>query len=217
MSSQKSILLRHLPEIYHDSDDLRAVLSAFDRVLFGFDGTDSGSPPGLEQKIARIPALFDPKPGQVGAGNRTPTEFLIWLADWVALEGIQAMPEEQLRHLIARIVPLYAIRGTRQYLIEILSLFFPEIAATVSDQSLPSLKIGESRVGIGTRLGGDIPFLFYVRIRIPKPMHATDIDGLKKRIGEVIDSAKPAHTFYRLECVFEDRDRQDEGFFDADG
>jgi phage tail-like protein len=202
MSNQANILLRNLPEIFQDSEDLRTLLTAFEDVLFGTEQ-------GLEQKIANIPNLFNPKPGRATSGtfDRTPVEFLPWLAQWVALEHLYVMPEEQYRKLIAKIVPLYALRGTKKYLKEILALFFPEIEVTISDEALPSMKVGESRVGKDTRLGGDIPFYFYVKLQFPGHSNAhsnSQDDSLLERICSVIDSAKPAYTAYQLECVFED-------------
>ncbi|MFZ2168868.1 MAG: phage tail protein [Methylococcaceae bacterium] len=209
MSNESDILLRHLPEIYHDSEDLRLLLSAFDDVLFG---TENNNPenPGLEKIIANIPNLFSPKPGHLLANpfERTPGDFLPWLAEWVALEHLQVMPEEQYRNVIARIVPLYALRGTKKYLEAILELFFPAIKVTINDQELPSMTVGQSRIGKETRLGGDIPFYFFVKVLFPNQSNAhvnLQNDRLLESICTVIDSAKPAYTAYQLECVFEER------------
>lgn len=211
MSKQANILLRHLPEVYQDSEDLRMLLTAFDDVLFGAENQHPEDH-GLEQIIANLPNLFNPKPGQATSGtfDRTPGEFLPWLAEWVSLEHLPVKPEEQYRKLIAKIVPLYALRGTKKYLAEILALFFPEIEVTISDEALPSMKVGESRIGKETRLGGDIPFYFYVRLQFPgqSNTHSNPHDDrLLERICSVIDSAKPAYTAYQLECVFEDSDK----------
>ena len=211
MSKEDNILLRHLPEIYHDSEDLRLLLTAFDDVLFGTENHDPENQ-GLERIIANIPNLFNPKPGQALASpfDRTPGDFLPWLAEWVALEHLGAMPEEQYRNAIARIVPLYALRGTKKYLLEILALFFPEIEVVINDEALPSMTIGQSRIGKETRLGGDIPFYFFVKLLFPNQSNAhanSQNDRLLERICMVIDSAKPAHTAYQLECVFEENDK----------
>ena len=217
MSKEANILLRHLPEIYHDSEDLRLLLSAFEDVLFGTENNDPENQ-GLERIIANIPNLFNPKPklkpkpGQAPATlfDRTPGDFLQWLAEWVALEHLQAMPEEQYRNIIAKIVPLYASRGTKKYLEAILELFFPEIKVTINDEALPSMTVGQSRIGKGTRLGGDIPFYFYVELLFPNQSNTyenSQQDDLLKKICSVIDSAKPAYTAYQAECVFEERNK----------
>lgn len=206
MSNESDILLRHLPEIYHDSEDLRVLLAAFDEVLFGSANCRPENQ-GLEWMIARIPHFFNPKPGQTDAGtfDRTPGDFLPWLAQWVALEHCHVMPEERFRNIIAHIVPLYGLRGTKQYLLEILKLFFPEIEVTINDEALPAMTVGQSRIGKDTRLGGDIPFYFYVKLQLPNQSYANENwqeDDLLKIICSIIDSAKPAHTAYQLEYMF---------------
>jgi phage tail-like protein len=209
MTNETDTLLRHLPEVYHDSQDLRRLLTAFEEVLLGTKNSDYE---GLEQIIANIPNLFDPDPGVVPSKSilaRTPGNFLPWLAEWVALGQFQEFPradeadeevEEQCRRFIARIVPLYAIRGTKSYLNEILAMFFPEIQVEINDEALPTMKVGYSRIGKDTRLGGDIPFYFYVKLVFQA--QESEQPQLLERIRSVIDLAKPAHTMYQVECVF---------------
>lgn len=213
MTNEIDALLRHLPEIYHDSQDLRILLTAFEEVLFGAENSDYQ---GLEQIIANIPNLFNPAPGAVPSKSmltRTPGKFLPWLAQWVALGQLQELPrteeddeevEEQCRKLIARIVPLYSIRGTKRYLSEILGVFFPKIDVEINDEALPSMKVGYSSIGKDTRLGGDIPFCFYVKLLFSA--QESQQPQLLERMRAVIDLAKPAHTAYQLECVFERRE-----------
>jgi len=206
MSNETDILLRHLPVVYHDSEDLRTLLTAFEEVLLGTQNSDYE---GLEQIIANIPNLFDPDPEVVLTKSilaRTPGNFLPWLAEWVALGQLQELPrteeedeevEKQCRKLIARIVPLYAIRGTKNYLKEILDMFFPEIQVEITDEALPSMKVGYSYIGMDTRLGGDIPFYFYVKLLFPTK--ESERPQLLERMRSVIDLAKPAHAMYQLE------------------
>jgi phage tail-like protein len=195
-----------LPEVYHDSQNLQTLLTAFEEVLLGTKNSDYQ---GLEQIIANIPNLFDPYPGVVPSNSilaRTPGNFLPWLAEWVALGQFQELPraeeadeevEEQCRKLIARIVPLYAIRGTKIYLKEILAMFFPGIEMEINDEALPTMKVGYSSIGMDTRLGGDIPFYFYVKLLFPNKESVQP--QLLEKICSVIDLAKPAHTMYQLE------------------
>jgi phage tail-like protein len=215
MTNETDTLLRHLPEVFHDSQDLRTLLTAFEEVLLG---TKNNNYEGLEQIIANIPNLFDPDPKVVLSNSilaRTPSNFLPWLAEWVALGKLQELPraeeedeevEKQYRKLIARIVPLYAIRGTKSYLKEILGMFFPEIKVDINDQALPSMKVGYSSIGKDTRLGGDIPFYFYVKLLFPA--QESEQPQLLDRIRSVIDLAKPAHTMYQVECVFDGQEEK---------
>src|SRR5260221_12180485 len=115
-------LLGHLPAIYHTSEDLRVVLAVLETVLWGTEEKElggerrqqllDGSRP-LADAIASISSLFD--------AFHTPKEFLPWLAQWVALTDLRGLPEERQRQLLATIVPLYAKRGTKSYLEELLN------------------------------------------------------------------------------------------------
>jgi phage tail-like protein len=202
-------LLQHLPAIYHAWEDLRKLLAQLEGVLFGDDGSE-----GLEQKIAKIPSLFNPDPHPVISAKfrlpPTPREFLPWLAGWVAVGQYQGMTEEQLRKLIARIVPLYGQRGTKIYLESMLQFFIPEDAnIDINDQELEGLKLGSSRVGLDSWLGSDRPFWFQVRIRsragTADPEERERLkEGFEATARSVIDLAKPAHTAYQLEWEFED-------------
>lgn len=197
-------LLEHLPAIYHSSEQLRHLLSFFEEVLFGpgKNGFKEFSE-GLEQTIANIPSLFNP--------DSTRREFLPWLAQWVALGQYQGLPEKKLRALMARIVPLYGQRGTKRYLTNMLQFFIPENATiTINDQELPSLIVGISKVGLDSRLGGDMPFWFLVKIRSRvSTTNPEEREKLRKEFEKsarsVIDLAKPAHTTYQLAWEFEDR------------
>jgi phage tail-like protein len=203
MTNGAEVLLRHLPEVFHSSEDLQILLAAFGEVLFGAENSNHE---GLEQIINNIPNLFDPDPGQMVSEStlvRTPHRFLPWLSEWVALGQLQNVPEEECRKLISRIVPLYSSRGTKRYLEKILELFFPdEIQASINDKELPSMKIGQSRIGKETRLGGDIPFSFFVELRFKTKMdeQSQQHKQFLERVRSVIDLAKPAHTAYQLEC-----------------
>lgn len=222
MTNEADTLLGHLPEVYHDSQDLQILLTAFEEVLLGTKNSDYE---GLEEIIANIPNLFDPDPGVVLSKSilsRTPSNFLPWLSQWVALGQLQDLPrtevydeevEEQCRKLIARIVPLYAIRGTKSYLKEILGMFFPDIKVVeINDEVLPSMRVGYSSIGTDTRLGGDIPFYFYVKLLFPT-QDKSEQPKLLKRIRSVIDLAKPAHTTYQLERVFGEQEEENPMLF----
>ncbi|HZI47361.1 MAG TPA: phage tail protein I, partial [Pyrinomonadaceae bacterium] len=69
----------------------------------------------LETKIARLPALFDPR--------ATPKEFVRWLATWLGLDLDDRWDEQQKRRLIATAFERYGRRGTVAGLRESLQLF----------------------------------------------------------------------------------------------
>jgi phage tail-like protein len=69
----------------------------------------------LENKIARLPALFDPR--------AAPKEILPWLATWLGLDLDDRWDEETQRRLIATAFERYGRRGTVAGLRESLQLF----------------------------------------------------------------------------------------------
>jgi phage tail-like protein len=156
--------------------------------------------PALERKIARIHTYFDPL--------LTPGEFLPWLGQWVALSHELGLTEKQQRRLVGTVVPLYAWRGTKRYLIELLKFYLPPGAdARVDDQEFSGFKIGVAQLGMDTWLERDRPFWFKVTIRVPSS--GTDAhrgpqwqEESQKLVRRVIELAKPAHTVYDLDWAW---------------
>jgi phage tail-like protein len=192
-------LLSHLPAIYHrrECEDLHNLLSVLEGVLFG------PGPKGLEHKIANIAALFD-------VYNETLEEdFVHWLGQWVAFTHVDGLTLQQQRKLIANLVPLYAKRGTKEYLAEILKFFTPVNSIICIRDQLQGLLVGSARIGSDSVLERDRPFWFKVRICAPHPgVYEEERTRLKKewkdRARRTIDLAKPVHTMYQLEWEFED-------------
>ena len=189
-------LLGQLPGVYHSSEDLRTLLSALEIILF------EPNEQALESQIAGIARLF--------SAMESPDEFLPWLAQWVALSHRMGLPLEQQRRLVGRIVPLYAWRGTKRYLTELLKFYLPTGAEVrVEDQEFTGFKIGMAKVGLDTWLERDRPFWFKVTIRVPSSgTHAERSpqwqDEWQKRIRQVVELAKPAHTMYDLDWALAD-------------
>ena len=189
-------LLGQLPSVYHSSEDLRTLLSTLETILF------EPNKQALESQIAGIARLF--------SAMEAPDEFLPWLAQWVALSHRMGLPLEQQRRLVGRIVPLYAWRGTKRYLTELLKLYLPTGAEVrVEDQEFNGFKIGMAKVGLDTWLERDRPFWFKVTIRVPSSgTHAERgpqwQDEWQKRIRQVVELAKPAHTTYDLDWSLAD-------------
>lgn len=234
MPNSPGPLLNHLPAIYHTSEDLRTVLSVFEAVLFGTDGEGPsgqrrwqfGDESGLDEQlcgeefegeerrqqsidesrplgntIANIASLFD--------ALKTPKEFVPWLAQWVALTHLDGLTEERQRQLLAEIVPLYAKRGTKKYLEQLLAFFTPENARVeIMDQGLQGFVVGTAKLGLDSRLERDRPFWFQVTISVPasrdEPEKRKEFRAQwEQGVRQVIDLAKPAHTLYELHWQFE--------------
>jgi phage tail-like protein len=211
MPTSPGPLLNYLPAIYHPSEELGRLLAVFEAVLFGPDEN------GLRQerrrrslseilplvdRIATIASLFD--------AYETPRELLPWLAQWVALSHLSGLTEERQRQLLAEIVPLYAQRGTKKYLEQLLEFFKPEnTTISIEDQELHGLVVGTAKIGLDSRLERDRPFWFKVQIHTSVSVGNPDeLRALRtqweERIRRVIDLAKPAHTLYELDWLFEE-------------
>jgi hypothetical protein len=104
------------------------------------------------------------------------------------------------RRLLASIIPLYRIRGTRQYLEHLLALCV-DAFVSVQDEQIAEFQLQKhSTVGVDTFVEGGPPHFFSVTLVAPK-LNPQEKD---KQIGiahSVIELAKPAHTFYQLSLV----------------
>lgn len=204
-------LAEYLPAIYQEpaAQDkhpfVDAFLAAFESVLLGIPSDSQPDRPkaeemeeapedvpALKETVARLHALFDP--------NRTPEGFLPWLASWTALALRADLSSERKRKLIARMIPLYRIRGTRKYVEELLALHLEAMPA-VTDFEIPALEIGShSMVGDDTCLGGGPPHFFRVFLVAPL-LQAEALQAQCAMARSVIELAKPAHTYYELEVA----------------
>jgi phage tail-like protein len=214
-------LLEYLPAVYHGLDDtdlqpsdqeysgrppfLNYFLLAFEDLLLGRKDHPAGkgapkssrgrdqesSFESLEDEIHDLHRIFEPE--------RTPARFLEWLAGWGALSLEASLSLEKKRRLVARIIPLYRIRGTKAYVEELLRLHLEaEATIAVEDEERPHLQVGrQSTIGQDCYLGGGGPHWFRVRLAFPE----TDwrrVEPQCQLARRVIDLAKPAHTLYEL-------------------
>jgi phage tail-like protein len=182
------------------TDELKHLLHALGTYFLAGNPDNTGRA-GLEQYVERIPALFAPlgEPHDGTSNDRTPEQFLHWLAAWLSFSPHALFSHERLRHITAGIVPLYGFRGTKEYLQRLLELCFGDELASfnVDDRPRVGFTIGDSTVGIDTRLAIGRPFAFKV---VVETRSASDgVDALRQRLRAVIDFAKPAHTVYELE------------------
>lgn len=188
-----SNLLAYLPAIYHEDPFLSQFLLAFEKILLGrADNVDLGYR-GLEEIIASLPTLFDPK--------QTPEEFLPWLAGWTAFSLRADLDVAQQRDFIARIISLYRWRGTKTNLQDLLKIFTLG-TPTVVETEAAEFQIGvHSTIGRDTYLSGGPPHYFEVEISLPQ----TTPQQLARQIEiarALIELEKPAHTHYKLTHKF---------------
>jgi phage tail-like protein len=170
----------------------------------------------LEQYLDDIPTLF--------TGGYT-LRFLHWLSAWLSFTPHALFQPEQLRRIVGGIVPMYGLRGTRDYLVRLLKLCFGEEVAQIHVDDRPSVgfTVGQSTLGVDTRLAVSRPFCFKIVIERheshTEPMASHELEALQHRLRAVIDFAKPAHTIYELEWRTHRRDtrRRDHSLVSSGG
>jgi phage tail-like protein len=180
VKNSPSQLLDYLPAIYQSDPFIGQFLLAFERVLLGRPSDEINlTPPGLEERIANIANLFDPK--------NTPDEFLYWLAGWTAFSLRADLTPEQQQDFIAEIIPLYRRRGTRGNLQKLLKIFIKGIP-----------KVIENNTGTSQ---SERPHFFRVIVsltRVSPRVLARQLEITKA----LIELEKPAHTDYELQYIF---------------
>jgi len=187
-----SNLVESLPAIYHEDPLLARFLRAFEALLLA-ENAEPGVSKSLEQKIAEIPELFNPRNTEI-----VPAEFLPWLASWTAFTLRADLPEETQREFIAKIIQRYRWRGTLKNLQELLKIFV-EGNHKITETTAGEFQIGKhSNLGVDTWLGGGPAHFFEVTISLPR-LDSKTIERQKKIAGSLIELEKPAHTTYSLQ------------------
>ena len=135
--------IRHLPAIYARESDafLEPALALLEQAL----GDE-------EALIESLPRLFDPA--------ATPTEALTWLAGWLAWPVESSLDEQAQRATIARAFDLQGMRGTAEYLRELIALVLGADAQVLEPATgLRVWQLGEDagRLGWGTMLAAAEP------------------------------------------------------------
>ena len=122
----------------------------------------------------------------------SPTEFLPWLASWVALELDETWALEKRRSLIGSAVDLYKRRGTIPGIKE-----FVEIYTGIAPEIIEAYEIGW-RVGVQSTVGTDTvvhspqedPHCFIVDVR----SYGELTPEQKSKVMTIVEIQKPAHT-----------------------
>lgn len=190
-----SSYIQYLPVIYQGDAETGAFignfLKIFEKLLAGIN---DGEPlEGIEEVIDRVYEFFDP--------DRTRSEFLNWLAGWMALILRDDWEETKKRRLINRIMSLYRIRGTKRGIEEFLKIYVGTEGANIFIiEQLTPLQLGDtSTIGFDTIIGGSPPHYFIVRIEMQRGEKLSEIIRLKeKAVRDIVDREKPAHTYYDL-------------------
>lgn len=196
---KESRYLRYLPAIYQERPEALSFvglfLKAFEKILSGIDDkveVDGNPVKGIEEILDNIHTYFDP--------FETPPDFLQWLAGWVALtlKVGEGWTEEKRRQLIAKIVPLYKKRGTKEGLEEYIKIYVGEDIQVSINEFLEPFQVGfTSTVGVNTLVGEGRPYYFAVHMILPAPKRDI-LEKKRQALIEIINQEKPAHTYYGL-------------------
>jgi len=109
-------LLELLPGIYRESPCLAEFLRPFEAVLLETWRDGEGRiQDGFSRLLDRIDGFFDP--------DRTPPDFLPWLAGWVALDLDEGWDEGRRRQYLREALDLYRWRGTVRGLTRFLEIY----------------------------------------------------------------------------------------------
>ncbi len=180
--------LQYLPANLQKEIFIGRFLLGFEKSLSGlasspseelFITAESENPPGIEEILDKTHLYFDPQ--------TTPEEFLPWLASWVALSLRNDWTIELKRAFIARTVDLYSWRGTKYGLTETLRLYLTALGYK------EEVEVYDNFI--------NFPYYFQVQLTIEE----RDLEEYWRQVKiaqEIIDLAKPGHTFYTLKMLF---------------
>lgn len=199
-----------LPEIYRDTS-VSGLLKIIG-VLFE----------GIHARIDELPETIAPRSPFFDGATPEQRQYLKWFSGWVNLVLSEDWDYAQQREILAKILPLYKKRGTREGLREYLKIYagggisilddLPSIqlANKASSQvgvnmiiggfppETPALQLGNvSRIGKDTIIGGFPPYFFIVRAAVSEGGPVA-LRKKRKAIIDILEMEKPAHTWYRL-------------------
>ena len=141
------------------------------------------SQPSLEGYIDTLHTYFQPLGDTTegsGEANATPSEFLPWLASWVALSLRDDWSEDFKRRFMSRIVPLYRHRGTKAGLKELLELYTNETVNIYEFEHPPH----------------------YFQVEMTLSVQDRSVLRRTQQIARaILEQEKPAHTFYSLQIL----------------
>ncbi len=143
----------------------------------------------------------------------SPSNFLEWLASWVAFKVDPGWPETKKRALIKRAMELYKIRGTVKGLKVFLAIF-TDYEPEIIENTWPfkGFRIGvHSTVGVDSVILPPVNLSHCFIIQIPAAFRDVT-DDIVIRIHDIIMSEKPAHAMYFLRFMAEIVERQKRDF-----
>ena len=187
----KRSYIRHLPQIYQVDTSvgngfLREYLWIFQHVM-----------ESVTDKLDQAHRYYRP--------YDAPEDFLPWLASWVALAVDIDWPETKKRKLIKAAAQMYAYRGTRRAMKEVLAIFVGKEPKIVEN----AWPYQGFRVGVSSTVAEDTIILPPINLdhcfMVHIPMPPEDItEEMVVKIHNIINLEKPAHSTYFLQFKTED-------------
>lgn len=197
----KRSYLKYLPAMYDSGradDFLQKYLKVFEKILTGLnDGVtvDKKEIKGVSETLDNISSYVLPYT-ENSAEKTAPIEFVNWLASWVGLVMKEDWSESKKREVLARIIPIYRIKGTRRGLEEFLNIYTDGGVKIYDNVGLFQLGVN-SRVGISTAI--DVVNSFRVEITLSgNEQQPNAIARKKKLIETIVLREKPVHTNHDL-------------------
>ena len=153
-------IFEHLPGIERDDTELvKRFLQIFQEQF-----------EQIEDKIVRFPEIvLDPSTAR--------TDFLPYLASWIALEFPEGWDEVTRRKLIKQMMEIYPMRGRKKALDRVLKIYLNPL-------DLKELGINEIP-----------PHIFSISFDFPK-YEPLQLYNLFNEVGAVVQREKPAHTYF---------------------
>lgn len=198
--------LQYLPYVFHGGEDgsfVERYIKIFEKIISGIDDGEIEDKKGILEMLdvisdiyyPRISFLFDEAEKDFlppltsdgrnafkdyfGAGVNVDEfldEFLRWLAGWMALVLNEDWELEKKREVIARIIPIYRMRGTKRGLEEYLNIYVGKHIKIIDNVN--PIKVGvTSRVGKGARVGGLPPYFFIVEVNVMHMFRWDNVPG----------------------------------------
>ena len=168
-----------LPEIYakQEGEDsfLFRYLSIFQWIYY-----DMG------RLISSVPHMLYPEYADL--------EFLEWMAEWFAMENVTVWSREQLIYLIENGKRLFGIRGTKQYMEELVFLYTGSMPWIVEYYQTDCYKTDIRKAKVLERLYGNHVYMITVVLSEGAVSGQQEISVLQK----IIQSAVPAYMECRL-------------------
>lgn len=186
--------LRLLPAVFHEgskggeSSLLERYLKIFETIISGTEDDILDDKKGITETLNIIPDIFHPRFSFLfGDAEKSflPTlndaeitnfnnyfrqdegidEFLRWLAGWTALVLRDDWELEKKREVIAKIIPIYRMRGTKRGLEEYLRIYVGKRVNIIGEAE--QFQIGSSSsIGNKARVGGFPPYFFIAEVDV---------------------------------------------------